>query len=1370
MFIAPGQKLTLYEPNQEKKVRQIKINKAIKNNSKSGFNVYSAVSKRKQGILYELYDDFLLERTKTGKLKIADKSLKEDFIKYRNEISQSFEILKNGSLNFLPEISILYGSAVTEENINKKACSLYIWVPLDATANITDYLSEGNSEKSIAFPEHKMYGAIRTAVSITETMSKINELGFRFDSLSPDDIYLKHEKKAKINKESIKLACLDSIVASDPELAFIGDSDLLGRTLFLMITGTEYKSEWFGKLYEKICNSPLVLSSYRNSSIYVVNSLYDIIKKSVSNEYTGYSQILTDLYTLENIFLFEKTNRDVGTIRPLDSAKSSSESKINSTAVIQNMLDVRPLYCCSPEKITDLHIMAVGCGNYGQEFINQALQLGQMVGVNLKITAVSDNPDADMNKYLVNKHDLKRYISINDDKAIDPYAELNFEPISQNGASFSLINRNENQDLVADLVERYNDVSYIFVALGNEKLNRDIAELFAEITCCFENGCCVNYACYSDSYKHEKAYPVCINSRSVKNISKDLRDMALKVHLSWSKITDKDLNTIRKDFENDHYSFNSSIANAISIRYKLRCFGIEYDYSNKKSLSDAADKFNNDILLNEDKTNFNTLVWLEHRRWILEKAVANWSLLPASKYKEIIAKHATRDDVKLMHPCMLKSNPTAVDNIWETDVKLLDPLDAMSVNFNNRLKEAADESRQNWPEQEDALAHVGKRINKIQVNGKKKSHAQYAYNRYVVAIKNILGESVDYAKKYASYRKALLSSCEALGGEAFKDEISYLLKQVDDALFPIVEHAKKTDYKKIDSFLVSKIPYILTAPLSPNIAMSFSAKHGNDETLNNIAAAFALSTNNLYYFFYYDSNSNYKYLSRKIKIIINYLKEKNIYCKLDFFIAVDPCCAALAEEIRTNLKSISEITCTVQICRDENDAHRKFKEHLSDKNIHFFNRSVNAYSNNQLNDCLYKTLGYPCFDFWLEKCRFYGDSDCSYLNYIDSSDMNITTEDLLLLSNAKDSAFHFPELFDSAKDLWEKVCNNSKSFSSNIYSWNSFCKLISNYINEKNALASIKLDDKSKIKNETDSNLTEEKFTLPSLCFGTAKKIVDSLNNEKLVIKPVVQNRTSGVCEITVTAKEPVIAALKTVFGKSPDNLSNTKLIEAGIADENDDGNAGSREKKFVISYNSLRIRNLDISTVKNDVKEIKNEYRKILNSLHANGFIKNLTITEKNFQANFDFSSYGVKNVLKKEGELLENYIFYEAVRTGYFDDVVSGFEFTYEPEASRELVKNEVDCILTKGTKTIVVEAKARVSIDQNTIHKLCNVANNIGVNVKKVLVITDHGKLGNDLQFARGDKDEVIIISGDEEIRKIGETLKKIAEGTYIPKNFL
>ena len=143
----------------------------------------------------------------------------------------------------------------------------------------------------------------------------------------------------------------------------------------------------------------------------------------------------------------------------------------------------------------------------------------------------------------------------------------------------------------------------------------------------------------------------------------------------------------------------------------------------------------------------------------------------------------------------------------------------------------------------------------------------------------------------------------------------------------------------------------------------------------------------------------------------------------------------------------------------------------------------------------------------------------------------------------------------------------------------------------------------------------------------------------------------------------------------------------------------------------------------------------------------------------------------MKKEGELLENYIFYEAVSTGYFDDVVGGFEFFYEQAGSNEPVKNEVDCLLTKGSQTIVLEAKARFSIDQDVIHKLCNVASNIGVNAKKVLVITNHSKnehilKATETQFARGDKDEVIIISGREEIANIGETLVKIAEGTYVP----
>lgn len=1358
MVLSEGQKIKIFKYN-EPNGHYAKIINLIRFNKNTKTAVYKAIYHRKKGVLLELYDEDFQKRADSGRLSLVDKLFSEDFMDFRNKIVNLYRAVQKAAVPCFGEFDILFGSSVNDKNYNKKDCSVYIWMPGEFNTSFTSYLDCGNSNKQVHSPEHKLHGIIRTLIVIAESVNKLNEQGLRFTAINPEDIFVTSNKKSRITG-SAKLLSVDSICADDRDFVFDSDCDSLGRLAFRMITGSEYKNEFSVLINEKIRNSHLILSSSLNSDIYIINMLSDLISKLVSGEFSGYVEILSCFHSVEKQLLFEKT----GTARVLDSSKTIRESKNVSTAVIQNMLDIRPLYTCLPENSRNLHVLTIGSGNYGQEFINQALQAGQMKDINLKITALSDNPSLDKVNYLTNKPELNRFISIDNEAINDSYAELDFKPINSDESSFSLVDLEQNQNLIINLVDRFEDAVYVFVALGNDKLNKDIAEMYAKTARDLGIDCCVNFVSRTGKTKSDIAYPVYVNSKASNVISKSLFDMAFKVHLSWGRNTSKDISTIESEFKNDIYSYNSSIANALSIRYKLYGLGIEYDSADNVSLVQAADKFNKLVIENEDRSNFNKLIWLEHRRWNLEKLISGWTVLKTNDYKNSCERLSIKDNIKLRHHCIVKSSEEVNSDIWKENIKL-DALDRVSVELNKVFGIIAEENRKNWPEQEDTLALIGNRIEKANY-----SPAVYSYKRFIIAVKNIVSDSnKEYAKKYACYRSQMLDACEKAKGKTFSEEISSLLNSVDKALFPFIEYSKKTDYKMIDSALVSKIPYILTCPVAPTLAMGFSAKHGNDEMLKNIAPVITLSANQAYYFYYYDSNSNINHLARRIKTVVKFLEKKNFFCEIDLYVAVDKNCSKIINSIKDRITDINGIHNEIVECADEYHAHKKFKEYLSDKKIDFFNRSSKTYRDDDLNDDLYQTLGYPGFFFSPEKRRFKGDATCDFIKYTDASDFVITTDDLLLLADAKDSSFNFSGLSNSTKILWKYVCNTQKdeNFAYDIRNWNFFCKTFSNHCIKNEALLYVENINKLADSQET-KNLS---YNLPSLCFKSAKKIIDSLLENNLIKSGLVRNRTDGICVIEIAlSKLSLTEKFDSLFGTSTDILSNSSLIKAELIRTRDEKNEEIKKIDFAVLFDSLKINDLDIKKQNNESGGIDRSYVSILRRLENNKLIKRCKIDEEKFMASFEFVSYEIKNVLKKEGELLEQYIFNEAVKSGYFDDVAGGFEFVYELNHSKEQVKNEVDCLLTKGCQTLVVEAKARIDIDQNVIHKLCNVADNIGVNAKKILVITNHGKLGNDLQFARGDRDEVIIIEGKENINNIGRILQEIAEGTYISKEYI
>ena len=96
-----------------------------------------------------------------------------------------------------------------------------------------------------------------------------------------------------------------------------------------------------------------------------------------------------------------------------------------------------------------------------------------------------------------------------------------------------------------------------------------------------------------------------------------------------------------------------------------------------------------------------------------------------------------------------------------------------------------------------------------------------------------------------------------------------------------------------------------------------------------------------------------------------------------------------------------------------------------------------------------------------------------------------------------------------------------------------------------------------------------------------------------------------------------------------------------------------------------------------------------------------------------------------------------------------------------------NELDCVLVKGFRTIIVECKATKLLKLEHYHKLHSLADHFGIGATKVLVGNTYrdgdaiNEQRNDVQRSRGDQLNIITISSREEIENIAETMKKILE---------
>lgn len=121
--------------------------------------------------------------------------------------------------------------------------------------------------------------------------------------------------------------------------------------------------------------------------------------------------------------------------------------------------------------------------------------------------------------------------------------------------------------------------------------------------------------------------------------------------------------------------------------------------------------------------------------------------------------------------------------------------------------------------------------------------------------------------------------------------------------------------------------------------------------------------------------------------------------------------------------------------------------------------------------------------------------------------------------------------------------------------------------------------------------------------------------------------------------------------------------------------------------------------------------------------------------------------------------YIYYSSLFSGFFDEVCSGAEITWNKNVS-----NGFDLILIKNFKCLIVEIKARTELNQDIYHKLANLTNKVGINAKAVLISDTLEKdyqdnTINEMQRNRGEEYNIITVHKKNDIDNIGKTLRDI-----------
>ena len=415
-------------------------------------------------------------------------------------------------------------------------------------------------------------------------------------------------------------------------------------------------------------------------------------------------------------------------------------------------------------------------------------------------------------------------------------------------------------------------------------------------------------------------YPVCINERITPETFSsdiDLVQMAFNADISWDNSLNKDMDEARDKFLNDRYRYESSLAFALSIRYKLYSIGLvlEKDAGTcnenaivVKNLSEAANVFFEEILQKKDidseagkcaKEKFDAVVALEHRRWVLEKVTAGWRA-PRDKngnldLEQCVQKGKVKNELESTHPCIVygtEETPLSTEEYnkysesgrekW--DVADIDPdldeLDLMSIKLHRCFRKRANEYKKNNPMQRESDIEKLRKL--AEECGEDVSGA---FRQYCFCLENILEGVENYTRQYSNYEKRLKKIFESSASEAVLKDAETRIALIKKAFFPVMEANLYRDYKSYDDVLVGKIPFILTYSFIEHVVVAFDESEEFNGRLNNVAAVTVLCPKKIDYIYYCDEHSDVDKVMTGLKAVLGYLDSREIHCQVRFVIA-----------------------------------------------------------------------------------------------------------------------------------------------------------------------------------------------------------------------------------------------------------------------------------------------------------------------------------------------------------------------------------------------------------------------------------------------------------------------------------------------------
>lgn len=798
--------------------------------------------------------------------------------------------------------------------------------------------------------------------------------------------------------------------------------------------------------------------------------------------------------------------------------------------------------------------------------------------------------------------------------------------------------------------------------------------------------------------------PIYIKKTIQAKQQKLIEQMAWNVHLVWKKSLNITWRRIKEEFRHP-YNFNSCIYFVLTMRHNLMYMNIDL---RTMSAEDAAEAYLEKLSKKRD-----ILICNEHGRWVTDKITDGY----ISKLSDIesMSNLKAKDETERQHVCIVPSSTEHLlkswshqkwDNSTPEELKKLDALEQMSVQLHRTYQILA----KNIRKKENILGELMQSMRTCLPEHSKDSWN--AFYHWFNTVKDIFHGRTEKTRLCQYMKQKFLSLIRT---ESKRKKIETIVRNFSNDILPIFRAAEYRDYKIDDEALIDQIPFILTYRDNITLAIPFQAK----QIMKNFYAPMIVNPQKIEYLCMIDDRDAIREIC-DILPRIKLLKEKNVRSSIEFvFVDHD----SMIKEI--NLKAIKDEGYNVRIFPDESSLLVWLQKQ---------NRT------NQL-CAVENNLGYLSGylkDKDIPKYRYKDGaivtfSDKNALSYIKKEPV-LLVDDVFRISNAVGSSSDQPEFHEDYEKLFEIYRKNPST-------WKKLC----NFLYQKQNTVYIAKGD------EETASTTKFRVLLPSECGNGVKKVLEAAVDKNIISDYDCEWINTETFSVQMSCTYSQQSGFYRLFGET-NALTHPERIEFKNNSYSPDSliiQTGSLHENISLRYNDYKTPSI----------EQLDQYDQLLRDLRNSGYLLNYVYRKPNLDQqkngffSFTYATNSIRTLLTNAGRIFEVYIYHKVIESGKFDDVVNSYTCKWSDK-----VKNEFDFVLTKGMKTILIEAKARNEINNDIIYKLDSLQNHFSSDIKAILLVDINSDIPDYIRD-RAKEDNITIINENKSIEDIGNVLNEL-----------